>query len=510
MDKQPEEQKKKLEELSLELENCKKAEKKAINDVRAIENKFRTLYSNSPIPYQSLNKERKIIDVNPKWCQETGYSFKEAIGKDFEQFLDPYSRTVFSEDFKELLRNKQNIRSQLRLITKGGKTITVLYEGCTSSTTDGEFLHINCIFQDITAQIEAEEERKRVSELEKLRADIWKSSADIKDERELIQTLLDTAGPVLESENIAYMPFAKDSKKIVVELLWRADGQKTGIGDVVPAEIFKRIVGKSHFYFSFENLPSFAKAVLLPFRKKYGTKSSLVVPYGNPESPEGFISSQTFTYNKEYSESEINIFIELANIIHNKSRQIHSNEKLRLSNINLQTFFNTIDDFLFILDEKSNIIEYNNKVIERLKYSKEELLGNSVLVVHPEERHDEAVRIVSQMLEKEVDFSHIPLISKTGELIPVETYFTHGTWNGKPALFGVSKDISALKLSEEKFAKVFYSNPTFGIISNMDTCKITEVNRSDCENLGYKPAELIGNKLLDVLFADISVKNAVN
>ncbi len=65
---------------------------------------------------------------------------------------------------------------------------------------------------------------------------------------------------------------------------------------------------------------------------------------------------------------------------------------------NYETFFNSIDDFLFVLDLNGNIIHTNNTVIERLGYTNEELSGKSVLLLHPPDRRDEANRIVSEML----------------------------------------------------------------------------------------------------------------
>ena len=55
---------------------------------------------------------------------------------------------------------------------------------------------------------------------------------------------------------------------------------------------------------------------------------------------------------------------------------------------NYETFFNTIDEFLFVLDEQGNIIHANSTVIDRLGYTAEELLGKSILLVHPAERRE--------------------------------------------------------------------------------------------------------------------------
>ncbi|MBK7712509.1 MAG: hypothetical protein IPJ37_17255 [Bacteroidales bacterium] len=44
------------------------------------------------------------------------------------------------------------------------------------------------------------------------------------------------------------------------------------------------------------------------------------------------------------------------------------------------------------------------------------------------------------------NFMQYSLFTKSGEQILVETRISHGTWNGKPAIFAVSKDITAAKM----------------------------------------------------------------
>jgi hypothetical protein len=42
----------------------------------------------------------------------------------------------------------------------------------------------------------------------------------------------------------------------------------------------------------------------------------------------------------------------------------------------------------------------------------------------------------------------IPVMAKDGSVIPVETRITKGEWDGKPVLFGVSKDLSQTQLEK--------------------------------------------------------------
>jgi len=159
---------------------------------------------------------------------------------------------------------------------------------------------------------------------------------------------------------------------------------------------------------------------------------------------------------------------------------------------NYDYFFNSIGDFLFVLDTNGNIIHVNNTVKNRLEYSDEELLGKSVLIVHPEERREEAGRIVEEMLKGKAEFCPVPLKTKSGDLIPVETRVTFGIWDDKPAIFGVTKDISAIRLSEEKFSKAFHLNSSACGFSDIKTGVYIEVNEAFTTLLGFTKEEVIG------------------
>lgn len=169
-----------------------------------------------------------------------------------------------------------------------------------------------------------------------------------------------------------------------------------------------------------------------------------------------------------------------------KARISVSNEK------NFASFFNSLDDFIFILDMKGQIVLVNDYVIKRLGYSREELQGMSVLQVHPPERREEAMKIVTEMLEGSTKFCPIPLLCKNGAYIPVETRITKGFWDEKEVMLGISKDISAIILSEEKFSKAFHHNANLMAITLVESGKYIDVNDSFLKTLGLKREEVIG------------------
>jgi PAS domain S-box-containing protein len=172
--------------------------------------------------------------------------------------------------------------------------------------------------------------------------------------------------------------------------------------------------------------------------------------------------------------------------------------KLDQTRQNYETFFNTINDFLFVLDDKGNILHVNTTVIDRLGYSRDELSGKSILMVHPPEFRDEAGRIVQEMLQGTLDMCPIPVMTKSGTYIPVETRIKAGEWDNKPVIFGVTKDISRIKLSEEMFSKVFHINPFACGLSNIDDRKLIEINEQFYYLLGFDRSEALGKTIFEL------------
>jgi len=190
--------------------------------------------------------------------------------------------------------------------------------------------------------------------------------------------------------------------------------------------------------------------------------------------------------------------IELIGTIMDITERKQAEELLQQTRQNFETFFNTVGDFLFILDEQANIIHMNSTVIDRLGYTYNELFGKPVLMVHPPERHAEAARIVGEILNGLADFCPVPVITKAGIQIPVETRVKRGVWDGKPVMFGVSSDISRIKLSEEKFSKVFYINPSACSITDTNTQRYVEVNDAFCTLYGFDKSEVIGKTAVEL------------
>ncbi len=182
----------------------------------------------------------------------------------------------------------------------------------------------------------------------------------------------------------------------------------------------------------------------------------------------------------------------LHSIVHDITDRVAAETAVARSEENFRNFFDHSGDFLTVLDREGRILAANHTVLARLGYAAESLLGRSLLELHPAENRAEAEWVLRQILTHRVETSPLPIVDAAGNRIPVETRFVRGHWNGRPALFGITRDISLIKLSEEKFSKAFNLSESLMTIATLDENRLVEVNAAFQRVLGFSAAEAIG------------------
>ena len=127
------------------------------NKNKQIENNFKFLYEEAPYPYQSLNEQGIIINVNKKWLKITGYDKDEVIGEKFSLFTaDPFE--YLKETFKTFLQEKRIENKIIKLKKKNGEIIISSFTGNISNINNE--IRTHCIFKDITLEKKIEKKLK--------------------------------------------------------------------------------------------------------------------------------------------------------------------------------------------------------------------------------------------------------------------------------------------------------------------------------------------------------------
>jgi len=119
---------------------------------------LRDFLEDSPLPYQSLDKNGNILDINQTWLDTLGYTRKEVVSRHFSEFLAPEYQEKFRTWFQQFKQTNTANNLELELVQKNGMRKMLSFHGKIKRDEKGNFLRTHCIFQDITAQQKVEEE----------------------------------------------------------------------------------------------------------------------------------------------------------------------------------------------------------------------------------------------------------------------------------------------------------------------------------------------------------------
>ncbi len=156
-----------------ELKNREKIEQ----ELRKSEEKYRSIYHNTPAMLHSIDREYRLLRVSDYWLEATGYTRKEVIGRRLTEFFTDESRKkaeelVLPHFFKK--GHTKNIHYQF--IKKNGDVMDILLSCYGIRNSQGEVVETLAISVDMTERLKEQRELKRAKkklsnysrELEKL------------------------------------------------------------------------------------------------------------------------------------------------------------------------------------------------------------------------------------------------------------------------------------------------------------------------------------------------------
>ena len=108
------------------------------------------LNNHVPNPYQSLDAEGCLLDVNEAWLRTLGYSREEVIGRWFGEFLAPDQADLFRERFPRFKQAGWVRNVEFTMVKRDGSQIGTLFDGNIGRDVDGQFLRTHCVWRDDT------------------------------------------------------------------------------------------------------------------------------------------------------------------------------------------------------------------------------------------------------------------------------------------------------------------------------------------------------------------------
>lgn len=174
--------------------------------------------------------------------------------------------------------------------------------------------------------------------------------------------------------------------------------------------------------------------------------------------------------------------------------------KLKSSENNFRTFFETMEDMLIISDRKGKIFYSNPSALKKLGYSKNELKKLHIYDIHPEHMIGTAKKYFEFITNENRHNCQIPLETKDGHLIYAEAKIWIGQWNNNECVFSIIKDLSKEREALDKFNKIFQENPALMVISSFPEREYLDANTSFYQKMGYGNSEILCRKTTELNF----------
>ena len=183
-------------------------------------------------------------------------------------------------------------------------------------------------------------------------------------------------------------------------------------------------------------------------------------------------------------------------------------EAIRQSEEKYRTLFDSASDVILIHDLEGKFLDANRVATERLGYSREELLTTDLSTIVTPEFAALVPERIREVVEKGQMVFETTDVTRKGRRIPTEVSARLISYQGKPAVLSIARDITerkrveeAVRESEERF-RLLTENAS-DIVVVLDLQGRIQYARPAVKTVGgYAPEDLIGRSVLELTHPD--------
>ena len=132
--------------------------RRAENALRASEERFRSFVAEAPVGIFQMDASANYLFVNPRWCQLTGFSSEETIGKSWDLVVHPDDRARIIREWIDAVTTGHKFGLEWRHVTPQGEIKWVFGSAAVLRDEDNNATGFLGTVSDITARKQIEDE----------------------------------------------------------------------------------------------------------------------------------------------------------------------------------------------------------------------------------------------------------------------------------------------------------------------------------------------------------------
>ena len=415
--------------------------KQAEADLQASEEKMRAQYKGIPIPtftWQHSGETFILVDINDTAVEVSGGKIIDSVGKTIEE--------IYTGGLEDMIRDVKRCFTERTIIKREGTF-------CLRNTGDKRSLNVSYAFVPpdlVLMHAEDITERKLTDDLLHLQRELAVALSSTSDLTEALNKILETACqiPGFDSGGVYLVDRNSGELNLAVHkgLSYQFVEKVSHYNPNDPSALLIQ-AGKPVFMSYSNVLPEIQNGV----HKNEGLRATAIIPIIYKDQIIAVLNLASHSTD-EISDRTRSAIEGIAAQTGEAIARLRAEESLRESQKNFQSLFDTVDDFVFILNREGSILRSNPVAQKRLGYSSEELLGKRFIDLHPPELRLELEEKVANVLSGKDTGWTTTLIAIDDNQIPVDSRFTRLSWDNQEAISCISRDITERRKMEEKLS----------------------------------------------------------
>ncbi len=203
---------------------------------------------------------------------------------------------------------------------------------------------------------------------------------------------------------------------------------------------------------------------------------------------------------------------QMISVVRDITERKRAEEALRDSELKYRALFETANDAIFLMDHDV-FIDCNPKTVEVFGCTPEQIIGQPPYRFSPDVQPDgrnsreKALEKINAAFTGQPQFFEWQHSRYDGTLFNAEVNLNTLSIAGKDCLVAIVRDITerkraeeAVRISEDKFAKVFQASPDIIVLTSLNDGRLVDVNERLKDATGYIPEEIIGKRTDELQF----------
>jgi PAS domain S-box-containing protein len=399
--------------LQKELKQSEKQRKEYIS-------RYNAIFNNHTDMIFTYDFSGNFIDANDASLKITGYSKEEISSINLRNLLDKGQLLKAFQLIREIKKIGYMKKPEEYILKCKNGELKVVEVISSLVYDDKNAIALQGIARDITDKKKAFTELKNQKKFEILRANIWKKSYDIENEHELIKMLMNELSTTINFDHSSFISINYDKETAQCIIGWdKTHKNDYGLGEGIPFFLMKHSFGNKIIKFSLNDIPIYAKPFVIPLLRKYPSKSSLMIPYGDIDKPLGYLTIEDYkNKNRIWTKDEENILLEVFNILNLKVKQIEANNEIRGANEQLEEINKNLEDMVADRTEEiKQLLTNKDEFINQLGHDLKNPLGPLIQllpILEKQETNPKKKEIITVMKRNSEYMKN--LVTKTIEL----------------------------------------------------------------------------------------------